>query len=131
MKSDVPEQTDKTHPISIAFCREKMADAKLVLQRGFRDPDTVSTAARRNYNDFDVQSLFRDLTEEVLWHIRRWDHNPLSVLKNGQEMIFLTSSTLLESGTKKRRDCGAVTITGLRNAKANLDDGSHLIPCDE
>ena len=31
----------KTHFISIAFCREKMADAKLVLQREFRDPDTV------------------------------------------------------------------------------------------
>ena len=33
--------SDKTHFISIAFCREKMADAKLVLQREFRDPDTV------------------------------------------------------------------------------------------
>ena len=32
---------------------------------------------------------------------------------------------------KEKRECGAVTVTGLRNATAKLDDGHHLQPSHE
>ena len=32
---------------------------------------------------------------------------------------------------KEKRECGAVTVTGLRNATAKLDDGKHLQQFDE
>ena len=32
---------------------------------------------------------------------------------------------------KEKRECGAMTVTGLQNATAKLDDGKHLQQCDE